>query len=85
MSLDIGKERLEQRKLYIMQSIEAMEEHAKQMQQKQVILQKRLECLKFRKKILTRMINHHTESRYPYLQIVNVDKKIELEITLYLN
>jgi hypothetical protein len=85
MPLDIGKERLEQRKLYLIQSIEAMEEHAKLLQQKQVILQRRLESLKFRKKIVTRMINHHTEAKYPYLQIVNVDKKCEMEITVYLN
>jgi hypothetical protein len=87
MPLNIGKERLEQRKLYIIQCIEAIEQHNKILQEKQVLLQKRLESLKFRKMLVTRMINHHTEVKFPFLQIVNIEtkKEGEREMILYLN
>jgi hypothetical protein len=87
MPLNIGKEKLEQRKLFIIKSIEAIEQHSKLLQQKQALLQKRLDSLKFRKKLITRMINHHMEAKFPFMQIVNVEikKGDEREFILYIN
>jgi hypothetical protein len=87
MPLNIRKERLEQRKLYIIKSIEAIEQYSKLLQKKQSIIQKRLESLKFRKMLVTKMINHHTEVKFPFLQVLNIEimKGEEKEFILYLN
>jgi hypothetical protein len=87
MPLDLGKEKLEQRKLYIIKSIAAIEEHSKLLQKKHNILLRRLESLKFRKMLVTKMINHHTELNFPFLQILNMPIRNgeEREFIIYLN
>jgi hypothetical protein len=47
----------------------------------------RLESLKFRKMLVTKMINHHTELKFPFLQILNMPIRNgeEGEFIIYLN